>query len=84
MSIDRSLKIRGALTRHRNVPTRAERIAQLKEEERWSEEDSVLGLPKVAHRKSHAGRKGKAAPAKEVATEAAASTETPESEEKES
>lgn len=84
MSIDRSLKIRGALTRHRNVPTRAERIAQLKEEERWSEEDSVLGLPKVAHRKSHAGRKAKAAPAKEAATEAAADTETPESEEKES
>jgi len=85
MSIDRSLKIRGALKRHRNVPTRAERIAQLKEEERWSEGDSVLGLPKVAHRKSHAGRKGKAEPAKkEAAIEAAASTETPESKEKES
>ena len=84
MSIDRSLKIKGALTRHRNVPTRAERIAQLKEEERWSEDDSVLGLPKVAHRKSHAGRKGKTEPAKEAATEAAAGTETPQSEEKES
>ena len=57
MSIDRSLKIKGALTRHRNVLTRAERIEKLKEEERWSEGDSLLGLPKVAHRKSHAGRK---------------------------
>ena len=57
MSIDRSLKIRGALSRHRNVLSRAERIEQLKEEERWSEEDSLFGLPKVAHRKSHAGRK---------------------------
>ena len=57
MSIDRSLKIKGALSRHRNVLTRAERIEQLKDEERWSEGDSLLGLPKVAHRKSHAGRK---------------------------
>jgi len=83
MSIDRSLKIRGALTRHRNVLTRAERIKQLKEEERWSEQDSLFGLPKVAHRKSHAGRKTKAAPAKEIATEAAAEVAAPESKEKE-
>ncbi|MHC4488528.1 MAG: small basic protein [Planctomycetota bacterium] len=83
MSVDRSLKIKGALTRHRNVPTRAERIEQLKEEERWSEGDSVLGLPKVAHRKSHAGRKSKAAEVKETVTEEATGTETPESEEKE-
>ena len=57
MSIDRSLKIKGALSRHRNVLTRAERIEKLKEEERWDEGDPLLGLPKVAHRKSHAGRK---------------------------
>jgi small basic protein (TIGR04137 family) len=57
MSIDRSLKIKGALSRHRNVLSRAERIEKLKDEERWSEQDSVLGLPKVIHRKSHAGRK---------------------------
>ena len=61
MSIDRSLKIKGALARHRNVLTRAERVGKLKDEERWQEEDSVLGLPKVAHRKSHAGRKAKEA-----------------------
>lgn len=57
MSIDRSLKIKGALMRHRNVLSRAERIEKLKDEERWNESDSLLGLPKVAHRKSHAGRK---------------------------
>ncbi len=57
MSIDRSLKIKGALTRHRNVLSRAERIETLKEEERWDEGDSITGLPKVAHRKSHSGRK---------------------------
>ena len=61
MSIDRSLKIKGALSRHRNVLSRAERIEQLTEEERWSDGDSILGLPKVAHRKSHAGRKEKEA-----------------------
>ncbi len=83
MSIDRSLKIKGALSRHRNVLTRAERIEKLKEEERWSEGDSLLGLLKVAHRKSHAGRKE--APAKEAVTEeAAAEAETPKDEGKES
>jgi small basic protein (TIGR04137 family) len=83
MSIDRSLKIKGALSRHRNVLTRAERIEKLKEEERWSEGDSLLGLPKVAHRKSHAGRKE--APAKEAVTEEAPTeAETPKAEGKES
>lgn len=84
MSIDRSLKIKGALKRHRNVLTRAERIEKLKDEERWSEEESLLGLPKVAHRKSHAGRKEKAGEEKEAATEVVAGTEAeaPESEEK--
>jgi small basic protein (TIGR04137 family) len=81
MSIDPSLKIKNALTRHRNVLSRAERIEQLKNEERWSEGDSLLGLPKVAHRKSHAGKKEKEIPGKEPGTEAAA--ETTESEAKE-
>ena len=57
MSIDPSLKIKGALERHRNVLSRAERIEKLTEEERWVEGDSLLGLPKVGHRKTHAGRK---------------------------
>lgn len=72
MSIDPSLKVKGALERHRNVLSRAERIEQLTEEERWSDGDSVVGLPKVAHRKSHAGRKE----AKEEAT-AEAGVEAP-------
>lgn len=79
MSIDPSLKIKGALSRHRNVLTRAERIEQLKEEDRWSEEDSLLGLPKVAHRKSHAGKKGAEASDKEIA--AVVTEETPKTEE---
>jgi small basic protein (TIGR04137 family) len=80
MSIDRSLKIKGALSRHRNVLSRAERVEQLKEEERWSEGDSLLGLPKVAHRKSHAGRKDKEDIEKEAATEIVAGDETPNAE----
>jgi small basic protein (TIGR04137 family) len=60
MSIDPSLKLKNALVRHRNVLTRAERLETLKDEERWSEGDPVLGLPKVAHRKSAAGKKAKA------------------------
>lgn len=51
MSIDRSLKVKSALKRHRNVLSREERIKTLKAEERWNEGDKVLGLPKVAHRK---------------------------------
>jgi small basic protein (TIGR04137 family) len=87
MSVDRSLKVKGALRRHRNVLTRAERIKHLKDEEQWSEGDSVLALPKVAHRKSHAGRKAAKAkvPQEAAATEVTAEeAETPESEKKES
>jgi small basic protein (TIGR04137 family) len=80
MSIDRSLKLKGALTRHRNVLSRVERIEKLKEEEKWQDGDSAFGLPKVAHRKSHAGKKEKAAP-KEAAVgpegEAAAAAAAP-------
>jgi small basic protein (TIGR04137 family) len=62
MSIDRSLKVKDALSRHRNVLSRAERIDKLKEEERWSEGDSLLGLAKVSHRKAATGKKEKEAP----------------------
>ncbi len=82
MSIDSSLKIKGALSRHRNVLSRAERIETLKDEERWDQEQSVLGLPKVAHRKSHAGRK--AAKAEAAEAEAATEVATETTEEKES
>ena len=73
MSLDRSLKIRGALSRHRNVLTRAERIEKLKDDEKWDEEDSLFGLPKVAHRKIHVAKKEAKAP-----EEAAADGETAE------
>jgi len=59
VSIDRSLKSKNVLARHRNVLTRAERLAILEDEDRWDESQSVFGLPKVAHRKSSAGQKAK-------------------------
>lgn len=80
MSLDKSLKGRNMLVRHRNVLTRAERIERLKELERWTDESSPLGLPKVVNRKVSVGKK-----AKEKKTEeegAAAATETPAATEK--
>ena len=57
MSLDRTLKSSAALTRTRNVLTRAERISKLMDEERWESGRSVFGLPKIAvvHR-SHKGK----------------------------
>jgi small basic protein (TIGR04137 family) len=52
MSLDPSLKSASSLTRHRNVLTRAERLDQLKEQEKWTEGKSPFGLPKVGHRKA--------------------------------
>ena len=77
MSIDPSLKLKDALVRHRNVLTRAERLDVLKDEERWNEGDPVTGLPKVAHRKSAAGKKGKEAPEEAVAGAAAPGAAAP-------
>jgi len=58
--MDRSLKSKTTLERHRNVLTRAERIVILKETGRWSEGDRPMGIPKVAHRKAAVGKKLKA------------------------
>ena len=76
MSIDRSLKVKGALKRHRNVLSRGERIDVLKTEDRWEEGGPVTGLPKVAHRKSSSGKKAAKAEkkAEEATTEATEAT----------
>jgi small basic protein (TIGR04137 family) len=70
MSIDRSLRLKSALSRHRNVLTRGERILLLKAEERWTESDSVFSLPKVTHRRSYVGKKTAAAKKAAVPVEA--------------
>lgn len=80
MSLDRSLKTQGGLVRHRNVLKRDERLAVLEEEERWTDEESVYGLPKVGHRKAAVGGKTKKAAAGEEAegaTEGEAKEATP-------
>jgi small basic protein (TIGR04137 family) len=58
MSIDKSLKKGGGLTRARNVLTRAERMAVLQEEERWSPEKGVFNLPKTKYRRLAPGQSG--------------------------
>ena len=70
MSLDRSLKGKSTLERHRNVLRRAERVAVLEDAEKWSEDkkSSVFGLVKVPHRKLSAAKK----PAKAEAAEGAA------------
>lgn len=73
MSLDRSLKSANSLVRHRNVLTRDERLAKLKEAEKWDEKKSVFGLPKVAHRKMALAKAVK----EETAEGAAAAGATP-------
>ena len=47
MTMDRSLKVQAGAIKSRNVLTRAERIARLKELDRFNEGASVVGMPKV-------------------------------------
>lgn len=76
MSIDKSLRSRDSLMRHRNVLSRAERLEKLEDEQRWNEGESVLGLAKVVHRKAALAKKvkEKTEETTETATEAAAET----------
>ena len=60
MSLDSSLKTGGGLAGHRNVLTRAERIAKLQELGEFKDDASnALGLRKVGNRKVVAGGKAK-------------------------
>jgi small basic protein (TIGR04137 family) len=47
MTIDKSLRVKAGAIKNRNVLTRAERVLKLKESDRWTDGQSVLGLPKV-------------------------------------
>ena len=47
MTIDTSLKSRRGIVRARNVLTRAEQITKLQDMDKWTEETSPFGLPKV-------------------------------------
>ena len=77
MSLDKSLKTSAKLARHRNVLKRHERIDTLKDQDRWSEDQEPVGLPKVAHRKAKAGKKKAKAQATEEKTGEEEATTTP-------
>lgn len=59
MTIDKSLKIRRGAASNRSVLTREERLQRLKETDRWTEEESPFGLPKVRVRKLQMKKKKK-------------------------
>lgn len=70
MSVHKSLRTGGSLTKHRNVLTRSERIKVLEEGGEWREgQHNVLGLRKVKSIKVAAKKK---AAKKEEAAEGAA------------
>jgi len=76
MTMDKSLRRSGTLVRARNVLTRAERLKILADEERWSEGESPLGLPKVRVARSTAGKKKPKEEKEADATEEAAEEPT--------
>ena len=59
MSIDQSLKKPSGVIRARNVLKRGERIQILKAQDRWVDDQSPLGLPKVLAPKATVGKKKK-------------------------
>lgn len=81
VTLDRSLKGKGRLARARGVLSRDERIAKLREEDRWQDGRSPFGLPKIRVAKPTSRKKEKkeaaegdaaAAPAAGAATDAKA------------
>jgi small basic protein (TIGR04137 family) len=60
MTMDKSLRVRKGAEGARGVLNRAERIAKLKEQDRWAEGRSPLGLPKVRVFKMSMKKKKKA------------------------
>ena len=58
MSIDKSLRKTGGLTRSRNVLTRAERLVVLQEDDRWDASKGVYNLPKTKYRRLAPGQSG--------------------------
>ena len=74
MTMDKSLRVRKGSSNARGVLSRGERIIKLKEQERWEEGRSPLGLPKVRVMKTAMKKKKKA---KEEGDAAAAGGKAP-------
>lgn len=60
MTIDKSLRVKAGGNKQRNVLTRAERVARLKEMERWTGDSKIVGMPKVRVEKLAMKKKKKA------------------------
>ena len=61
MTLDRTLKTTGGMSKVRSVLKRSERIARLRDEGKFSDDESPLGLAKTKVRHSKAGMKSKKA-----------------------
>ncbi len=59
MTMDRSLKVQAGAIKTRNVLTRAERVARLQELDRFDEDASIVGMPKVRVQKVSLKKKKK-------------------------
>jgi small basic protein (TIGR04137 family) len=68
MTMDKSLRVRKGSSSARGVLSRGERIIKLKEQERWVEGRSPLGLPKVRVMKTSMKKKKKAKEEGDAAT----------------
>lgn len=77
MSLDRSLRLQSTLVRHKNVLNRTERLARMQEQERWTEDSRILGMPKVGNRKAKATAKKKAKGPEEAAAATPAAAGAP-------
>jgi small basic protein (TIGR04137 family) len=66
MSLDKSLKKGASLTRARNVLSRAERLALLQEDERWTPDKGIYNLPKTKFRRLAPGQTGPKRPEKQT------------------
>ncbi|WP_085981182.1 small basic protein [Rhodopirellula sp. SWK7] len=65
MTMDRSLKVQAGAIKSRNVLTRAERIARLKELDKFDENASIIGMPKTRVQKISLKKKKKVKKAEE-------------------
>ncbi|MBD3673809.1 MAG: small basic protein [Planctomycetaceae bacterium] len=59
MSLDKSLRRGNKMSGTRNVLKRAERVSQLEAEDRWTDNSTVLGMPKVRVKRTVIGKKKK-------------------------
>ena len=77
MTLDKSLKIRAGSNKQRNVLNRAERLANLLENEKFGENQPLYGMPKVRVTKISMKKKKKVKKEEEGTPAAAAAEKKP-------